>query len=113
MIGVGGGGSNAVNRMLQSDLQGVEFWILNTDSQVWPVNTSSYHCLFSMSRIKQVAMLSVQALASSPIKANSKLQIGEKLTRGLGAGGNPQIGTVSDCTCLECESCLLMCGRSA
>ncbi|KAA6426774.1 MAG: plastid division 2 [Trebouxia sp. A1-2] len=66
VIGVGGGGSNAVNRMLQSDLQGVEFWILNTDSQ---------------------------ALASSPIRANSKLQIGEKLTRGLGAGGNPQIGT--------------------
>ncbi|DBA87456.1 TPA: Cell division protein FtsZ [Trebouxia sp. C0004] len=66
VIGVGGGGSNAVNRMLQSDLQGVEFWILNTDSQ---------------------------ALASSPIKANSKIQIGEKLTRGLGAGGNPQIGT--------------------
>ncbi|DBB18109.1 TPA: Cell division protein FtsZ [Trebouxia sp. C0006] len=66
VIGVGGGGSNAVNRMLQSDLQGVDFWILNTDSQ---------------------------ALASSPIKTNSKLQIGEKLTRGLGAGGNPQIGT--------------------
>ncbi len=58
-------------------------------------------------------MLNVQALASSPIKANSKLQIGEKLTRGLGAGGNPQIGTVSDCTCLECKSCLLMHGRSA
>lgn len=33
VIGVGGGGSNAVNRMLQSDLQGVEFWIVNTDSQ--------------------------------------------------------------------------------
>lgn len=66
MIGVGGGGSNAVNRMLQSDLQGVEFWIANTDSQ---------------------------ALASSPIRPSSKLQIGEKLTRGLGAGGNPQIGT--------------------
>ena len=36
----------------------------------------------------------LQALASSPIQAASKLQIGEKLTRGLGAGGNPQIGTV-------------------
>lgn len=40
VIGVGGGGSNAVNRMLSSDLQGVEFWIVNTDSQVcilgWP-----------------------------------------------------------------------------
>lgn len=66
VIGVGGGGSNAVNRMLSSDLQGVEFWIVNTDSQ---------------------------ALASSPIRPQSKLQIGEKLTRGLGAGGNPQIGT--------------------
>ena len=33
MIGVGGGGSNAVNRMLKSDLQGVEFWVINTDSQ--------------------------------------------------------------------------------
>ncbi|KAL3140835.1 Cell division protein FtsZ [Trebouxia sp. C0010 RCD-2024] len=66
VIGVGGGGSNAVNRMLSSDLQGVEFWIANTDSQ---------------------------ALASSPIRPESKLQIGERLTRGLGAGGNPQIGT--------------------
>ena len=33
VIGVGGGGSNAVNRMLKSDLQGVEFWVINTDSQ--------------------------------------------------------------------------------
>ncbi|KAK9813054.1 hypothetical protein WJX72_008181 [[Myrmecia] bisecta] len=66
VIGVGGGGSNAVNRMLQSDLRGVEFWVVNTDSQ---------------------------ALASSPVSARNKLQIGEKLTRGLGAGGNPAIGT--------------------
>lgn len=34
MIGVGGGGSNAVNRMLQGDVQGVEFYVVNTDSQV-------------------------------------------------------------------------------
>ncbi|GAB4813633.1 hypothetical protein N2152v2_000679 [Parachlorella kessleri] len=65
VVGVGGGGSNAVNRMLQSALQGVDFWVLNTDSQ---------------------------ALASSPLAAQRKLQIGEKLTRGLGAGGNPAIG---------------------
>ena len=39
VIGVGGGGSNAVNRMLQSDLQGVEFWIANTDSQVSPLGS--------------------------------------------------------------------------
>ncbi|KAK9825287.1 hypothetical protein WJX74_006360 [Apatococcus lobatus] len=65
VIGVGGGGSNAVNRMIQSDLRGVEFWITNTDSQ---------------------------ALLSSPVDPKRRIQIGEKLTRGLGAGGNPQIG---------------------
>jgi len=65
VIGVGGGGSNAVNRMIQSEVGGVEFFIVNTDSQ---------------------------ALVTSPVEAENKLQIGMKLTRGLGAGGNPEIG---------------------
>lgn len=65
VIGVGGGGSNAVNRMLESEMQGVEFWIVNTDAQ---------------------------AMALSPVPAQNRLQIGQKLTRGLGAGGNPEIG---------------------
>ena len=63
VIGVGGGGSNAVNRMIASDVIGVEFWSINTDAQAL-------------------------TLASAP----SRLQIGQKLTRGLGAGGNPAIG---------------------
>jgi len=63
VIGVGGGGSNAVNRMIASDLTGVEFWTINTDAQ---------------------------ALAFS--STSQRLQIGQKLTRGLGAGGNPAIG---------------------
>ncbi|GBF98230.1 plastid division 2 [Raphidocelis subcapitata] len=65
VVGVGGGGSNAVNRMKQANLQGVEFWVANTDAQ---------------------------ALAASPVDANNKIQIGGQLTRGLGAGGNPEIG---------------------
>jgi cell division protein FtsZ len=63
VIGVGGGGNNAVNRMVENGLQGVEFIAVNTDAQ---------------------------ALKSS--KAEYKLQIGEKLTRGLGAGANPEVG---------------------
>lgn len=63
VIGVGGCGCNAVNNMIASKLAGVEFIAVNTD---------------------------VQNLALS--KANSKLQIGAKLTRGLGAGANPDIG---------------------
>jgi cell division protein FtsZ len=63
VIGVGGGGGNAVNRMIASDLGGVEFWSINTDAQ--------------------------SLTQSSSIK---RLQIGQKLTRGLGAGGNPAIG---------------------
>ena len=63
VIGVGGGGSNAVNRMIASDLQGVGFRVLNTDAQ---------------------ALLLSQA--------QNRLQLGQKLTRGLGAGGNPAIG---------------------
>ena len=63
VIGAGGGGNNAVNRMIESELQGVEFIAVNTDKQ---------------------------ALSNS--KANQKIIIGEKLTKGLGAGANPEIG---------------------
>lgn len=63
VIGVGGGGGNAVNRMIASDVTGVEFWSINTDAQAL-------------------------AQASAP----KRLQLGQKLTRGLGAGGNPAIG---------------------
>lgn len=63
VIGVGGGGSNAVNRMIEFGLQGVEFIAVNTDAQ---------------------------ALLKS--KAPKRMQIGEKLTRGLGAGARPEIG---------------------
>ena len=63
VIGVGGGGSNAVNRMIDSDLGGVSFRVLNTDAQ---------------------------ALLQS--SAESRVQLGQNLTRGLGAGGNPSIG---------------------
>lgn len=64
VIGVGGGGNNAINRMIESKLQGVEFISVNTDKQ----------SLFSS-------------------KAEYKIQIGEKLTRGLGAGANPDVGS--------------------
>ncbi|KPU28314.1 cell division protein FtsZ [Caloranaerobacter sp. TR13] len=63
VIGVGGGGNNAVNRMIESQVKGVEFIAINTDKQ---------------------------ALHTS--KAEIKIQIGEKLTKGLGAGANPEIG---------------------
>nr|MDD6335290.1 cell division protein FtsZ [bacterium] len=63
VVGVGGGGNNAVNRMITAGLRGVDFVAINTDKQ---------------------------ALAYS--QASERLQIGEKLTRGLGAGGNPSIG---------------------
>ena len=63
VVGVGGGGNNAVNRMVDCGVRGIEFVAVNTDRQ---------------------------ALNSS--KADLKLQIGEKLTRGLGAGANPEIG---------------------
>ncbi|MBQ5501670.1 MAG: cell division protein FtsZ, partial [Selenomonas sp.] len=63
VIGVGGGGSNAVNRMINFGLQGVEFIAVNTDAQ---------------------------ALLKS--LAPKRMQIGEKLTRGLGAGARPEIG---------------------
>lgn len=63
VIGVGGGGSNAVNRMIENGLQGVEFIAVNTDAQALHLS-----------------------------KAEKKLQLGGKLTRGLGAGANPDIG---------------------
>ncbi|GMB08544.1 cell division protein FtsZ [Thermolongibacillus altinsuensis] len=63
VIGVGGGGNNAVNRMIEHGVQGVEFIAVNTDAQA--LNLS---------------------------KAPIKLQIGAKLTRGLGAGANPEVG---------------------
>lgn len=63
VIGVGGGGNNAVNRMIESGLKGVDFIAVNTDAQ---------------------ALLNA--------KAQNRIQIGEKLTRGLGAGAKPEIG---------------------
>jgi cell division protein FtsZ len=63
VIGVGGGGSNAVNRMIDEGIQGVEFIVANTDAQA--------------------LMLT---------KAKGRVRLGDKLTRGLGAGGNPEIG---------------------
>ncbi|TVU07850.1 hypothetical protein EJB05_41222 [Eragrostis curvula] len=65
VVGVGGGGSNAVNRMIECSMNGVEFWIVNTD---------------------------VQAIKMSTVLPHNRLQIGQELTRGLGAGGNPDIG---------------------
>ena len=63
VIGVGGGGGNAVNRMIKSGLTGVEFWLMNTDLQVLQYST-----------------------------CKNKIQLGAKLTNGLGAGGEPQVG---------------------
>ena len=63
IVGVGGGGSNAVNGMIASSLQGVEFIAINTDAQ---------------------------ALESS--LAHQRIQIGNALTKGLGAGANPEVG---------------------
>jgi len=63
VIGVGGGGNNAVNRMISAGLRGVEFIAVNTDAQ-----------------------------ALHLAQANQKIQIGIKLTKGLGSGGNPEIG---------------------
>ena len=63
VVGVGGGGNNAVNRMITAGLRGVDFIAVNCDAQ---------------------------ALFLS--KAQNRIQIGEKLTKGLGAGANPEIG---------------------
>ena len=63
VIGVGGGGSNAVNRMIDEGIKGVEFIVVNTDAQ-----------------------------ALTLTKAGTRVRLGEKLTRGLGAGGDPEVG---------------------
>lgn len=63
VIGVGGGGSNAVNRMIQADMMGIEFIAINTDAQALLLTDAPHH-----------------------------IRIGDKLTRGLGAGGNPSVG---------------------
>ncbi len=63
VVGVGGGGNNAVNRMIEHGLKGVDFISVNTDKQALYVS-----------------------------QATQKIQIGEKLTKGLGAGANPEIG---------------------
>jgi len=66
VIGVGGGGGNAVNRMVEAELRGVEFIVVNTDKQALDIS-----------------------------KAEGTIQIGDKLTRGLGAGGDPGVGECS------------------
>ena len=63
VIGVGGGGGNAVNRMIKAGLTGVDFWAMNTDAQVLKMSL-----------------------------AENKIQLGGKLTEGLGAGGDPSVG---------------------
>ena len=63
VVGVGGGGGNAVNRMIENDLKGVEYIVINTDCQVLRLS-----------------------------KAENRIQIGRKLTKGLGAGADPEIG---------------------
>lgn len=63
VVGVGGGGGNAVNRMIQNDVRGVDFVAINTDAQVLRLS-----------------------------KAETRLQIGKVLTKGLGAGADPEIG---------------------
>jgi len=63
VIGVGGGGGNAVNRMIENDVKGVDFVVINTDAQVLRL-----------------------------AKADVRLQIGKQLTKGLGAGADPEIG---------------------
>jgi len=63
VVGVGGAGGNAVNRMIEAELKGVEFIVVNTDAQVLDVNP-----------------------------AHKKIQIGRELTNGLGAGANPEVG---------------------
>lgn len=63
VVGVGGGGNNAVNRMINSGLKGVDFIAINTDKQALHMSLAS-----------------------------NKIQIGEKLTKGLGAGANPEVG---------------------
>jgi len=63
VVGVGGGGSNAINRMIDEGLQGVEFIVVNTDAQAL-------------------------VLSNAP----QRVRIGDKLTKGLGSGGDPEMG---------------------
>ena len=72
VVGVGGGGCNAVNRMVDAQMSGVTFIAVNTDRQ-----------------------------ALAKCKAEVKIQIGEKLTGGRGAGANPEIGQIGRASCRE------------
>lgn len=63
VVGIGGGGGNAINRMIENDVKGVDFVVINTDAQVLRL-----------------------------AKADTRLQIGKQLTKGLGAGADPEIG---------------------
>lgn len=63
VVGIGGGGNNAVNRMVEEGVQGVDFYVANTD---------------------------IQVLRRSPVE--NKITLGKELTKGLGAGGNPEVG---------------------
>eukprot|EP00976_Prorocentrum_cordatum_P024285 494587-Prorocentrum_minimum.AAC.3 len=114
VIGTGGGGSNAVNRMIESQIRGVEFWIVNTDSQGLPestltnsfINLNPENLRIPNAVVTFLSMVTFssdfadaiygtpQALATSPVPDTQHLQIGAMLTRGLGAGGNPEIGRV-------------------
>ena len=73
-VGVGGGGGNAINTMIDSDLAGVDFIAANTDAQALETN-----------------------------RAPVKVQLGEKITKGLGAGANPEVGRQA---ALEDRDCL-------
>ncbi|NLD26786.1 MAG: cell division protein FtsZ [Acholeplasmataceae bacterium] len=63
VVGIGGGGGNAINRMIENDVKGVDFVVINTDAQVLRL-----------------------------AKADTRLQIGKQLTKGLGAGADPEVG---------------------
>jgi len=63
VIGVGGGGSNAVNEMVDDELKSIDFWVFNTDAQALPTS-----------------------------KSPNRFVLGEEVTKGLGAGGNPDVG---------------------
>ena len=63
VVGIGGGGGNAINRMIENDVKGVDFIVINTDAQVLRL-----------------------------AKADTRLQIGKQLTKGLGAGADPEVG---------------------
>ena len=63
VVGIGGGGGNAINRMIENDVRGVEYIAINTDAQVLRLS-----------------------------KAEVRIQIGKQITKGLGAGANPEIG---------------------